>query len=94
MRSSDHANADALSRLPYKQTYTGGTEEEMMFQISFLDELLISAKDIATETRKNPVLLKVLDLTLSGWPSYVTDESLKPFLLRRDQLSTDHGCIL
>ncbi len=65
-----------------------------MFQISFLDELLISAKDIATETRKNPVLLKVLDLTLSGWPSYVTDESLKPFLLRRDQLSTDHGCIL
>ncbi len=93
-RSSDHANADALSRLPCEQTSTGGTEEEMVFQISFLDELPISAKDIATETRKNPVLSKVLDLTLSGWPSYVTDESLKPFLVRRDQLSTDQGCVL
>ncbi|KAL1249314.1 hypothetical protein QQF64_020319 [Cirrhinus molitorella] len=31
-----------------------------------------------------------------GWPSYVTDEGLKPFLVRKDLvlLSTDQGCIL
>lgn len=65
-----------------------------MFQVSFLDELPISAKDIAMETRKNPVLSKVLNLTLSGWLSNVTDEGLKPFLVRKDQLSTDQGSML
>ncbi|RXN15281.1 gypsy-18 is [Labeo rohita] len=92
-RSSDHANADALSRLPCDSTSTGG-EEETVFQVSHLDELPICAKDIATETRRNPLFSKVLDLTLSGWPSHITDEHLKPFYVRKDQLSTDQGCIL
>ncbi len=92
-RSSDHANADALSRLPCDSTSTGG-EEETVFQVSHLEELPVCAKDIATETRRNPLLSKVLDLTLSGWPSHVTGEHLKPFHVRKDQLSTDQGCIL
>ncbi|KAL0151789.1 hypothetical protein M9458_052940 [Cirrhinus mrigala] len=92
-RSSDHANADALSRLPCDSTSTGG-EEETVFQVSHLDELPVCAKDIATETRRNPLFSKVLDLTLSGWPSHITDEHLKPFYVRKDQLSTDQGCIL
>ncbi|GAA6075365.1 uncharacterized protein K02A2.6-like, partial [Tachysurus ichikawai] len=66
----------------------------MVFQVSHIDELPICAKYISTETRRNPLLSKLLDLTLSGWPNYVTDEHLKPFLVRKDQLSTDQGCII
>ncbi len=51
-RSSDHANVDALSRLPCDSTSTGG-EEETVFQVSHLEELPVCAKDIATETRRN-----------------------------------------
>lgn len=46
-RSADHANADALSRLP--RASVDNTE----------DELLVGAKDIERATLKDPVLNKV-----------------------------------
>ncbi len=66
-RSCDYANADALSHLPCKY---GPSEEEHegVFLISHVEELPISAKDIAEETRRDPILSKVLDLTLTRWP--------------------------
>lgn len=39
-----------------------GGEENTVFQVSHLDKLPVCAKDIATETRRNPLLSKVLDL--------------------------------
>ncbi|KAL0151493.1 hypothetical protein M9458_053198 [Cirrhinus mrigala] len=77
-RSCDHANADALSHLPCKH---GRSEEEHegVFLISHVEELLVSAKDIAEETRRDPILSKVLDLTLTGWPKFVPNPNLKPF---------------
>ena len=93
-RSSDHANADALSRLPCQQDTDDGTDETEVFCVSHIDELPVSAKDIAEETRRDPLLSKVLDLTLSGWPKFVQNPELKPFCMRKDQLSTDQGCIL
>lgn len=66
-RSCDYANADAFSHLPCKH---GPSEEEHegVFLISHVEELPVSAKDIAEETRHDPILSKVLDLTLTGWP--------------------------
>ncbi|XP_036845205.1 uncharacterized protein K02A2.6-like [Oncorhynchus mykiss] len=92
-RSSDHANADALSRLPCNSD-TDSEDDRAVFQISLIDELPISASDIAEETRKDPVLSKVLDLTLGGWPTFVNDDNLRPFIDKKDQLSTDQGCVL
>ncbi|RXN17967.1 integrase core domain [Labeo rohita] len=84
---------DALSRLPCKH---GPSEEEHegVFLISHVEELPVSAKDIAEETRRDPILSKVLDLTLTGWPKFVPNPNLKPFYERKDQLSTDQGCVL
>ncbi|XP_071201633.1 uncharacterized protein K02A2.6 [Salvelinus alpinus] len=92
-RSSDHANADALSRLPCNSD-SDSEDDRAVFQISLIDELPISASDIAEETRKDPVLSKVLDLTLGGWPNFVNDDNLRPFIDKKDQLSTDQGCVL
>uniref|UniRef100_A0A3B3QPK3 Ig-like domain-containing protein n=1 Tax=Paramormyrops kingsleyae TaxID=1676925 RepID=A0A3B3QPK3_9TELE len=44
------------------------TDESGVFCVSHIDELPILAKDIAVETRHDPLLSKVLHLTLSGWP--------------------------
>lgn len=93
-KSSDHANADALSRLPCKGDTDGSSEEGGVFCVSHVDELPVAANDIATETRLDPILSKVLDLTLTGWPMFVSNPELKPFFVRKDQLSTDQGCIL
>lgn len=93
-RSSDHANADALSRLPCQCDTEEGVDDGGVFCVSYVDELPVSATDIATETRHDPILSKVLDLTLSGWPKYVPNPDLQPFHVRKDELSTDQGCVL
>ncbi len=31
---------------------------------------------------------------MNGWPSYVKDPELKPYFVRRSELSTDHGVVL
>ncbi|XP_055758363.1 uncharacterized protein K02A2.6-like [Salvelinus fontinalis] len=92
-RSMDHANADALSRLTCNSD-SDSEDDRAVFQISLIDKLPISASDIAEETRKDPVLSKVLDLTLGGWPTFVNDNNLRPFIDKKDQLFTDQGCVL
>ena len=87
---SEHCNADALSRLPCKQTYSPEAE---VFFFSSIDELPISAADISQATRREQVLAQVLKYTLTGWPNYVTDEELKPYFTRKHELSTEQGCL-
>lgn len=43
-RSSDHANADALSRLPCQRDTDESTDESEVFCVSHIDELPVSAK--------------------------------------------------
>ncbi|KAL0161253.1 hypothetical protein M9458_044978, partial [Cirrhinus mrigala] len=60
-RSCDHANAYTLSCLPCKH---GPSKEEHkgVFLISHVEELPVSAKDIAEETRRDPILSKTKDV--------------------------------
>ena len=88
---SEHCNADALSRLPCKHTYS--PEAEVFFFLS-IEELPISAADISQAIRRESVLAQVLKYTLTGWPNYVTDEELKPYFTRKHELSTEQGCLL
>jgi hypothetical protein len=59
-----------------------------------LNELPITAQQIAAETRKDPVMSKALELTMSGWPEHCADSGLQPYFNRREQLSVDQGCLL
>ncbi|XP_061735502.1 uncharacterized protein K02A2.6-like [Nerophis ophidion] len=92
-KSADHANADALSRLP-RVGMNNTAVEGSIFYFSYLDELPVCAKDIESATLKDPVLSKVWNYTLNGWPSYVQDAALRPYFVRRQELSADQGCIL
>ena len=65
-KSAEHANADALSRL-VPTSVDDQEEEEEVYLISYLEELPVTARDIATATRKDPVLGRVYDFTLHGW---------------------------
>ena len=89
-----HANADSLSRLPLQGEEDQDTAATRMFKISFIDELPVTAADIATETSKDRVLSQVYQFMLEGWPQRGVEDSLKPFYQRKDQLTTDQGCLL
>ena len=66
-RTLEHSNADGLSRLPAEKA---GTPEETL-----VNDLPVTARDIADATKKDPVLSKVLQLVKCGWPRQVQEEA-------------------
>ena len=90
--TGEHLNADALSRLP-ANVATAQDEESSIYHFTLLDELPVTAKEIETATRNDPVLSRVYQYTLSGWPSEIPD-NLKAFANRKDELSVECGVVL
>ena len=90
--SARNANADLLSRLPLS-TVTPHPDEECVHQVT-VDQLPVTAKQIADRTCKDTVLAKVLEHTLSGWPNHSDEEAMKPYFIRRHELTLEDGCIL
>ena len=90
--SAEHAKADALSCLPCD--ISPMKEEAEMFFFSGLDELPVDSKDISRHTWRDPVLARVLEYTLVGWPNHVTEKELKPYFTCQNELTADQGCVL
>ncbi|XP_054257422.1 uncharacterized protein K02A2.6-like [Macrosteles quadrilineatus] len=91
-KGCDMANADGLSRLPCQNEKPGPENTVAFFSIA--NELPVTAKEISTATRYDPILSKVLDFTIHGWPEYVSNELLKPYVVRSHELSVDGDCVL
>ncbi|KAJ8356836.1 hypothetical protein SKAU_G00196300 [Synaphobranchus kaupii] len=89
-RSTDHLNADALSRLPQREE-DRTAEEAKIFYFSVVPELPVCAKDIEQTTRNDPLLSKVWSYTVNGWPNYVSEEALTPYFTRRHELFADQA---
>lgn len=90
----DHMNADALSRLPLD----GGRqstpeEEERVLLFEDIGMPLVRAQLIKKSTDKDPVLARVREYILRGWPKVNSPEFI-PYARRQDELSTQEGCIL
>ena len=92
-KSAEHANADALSRLVQASLEEQEGEEEV-YLINYLEELPVTARNIAAATRKDPVLAHVYNFTLHGWPQALDDPVLQPYFSRKQELSVDRGCVL
>ena len=92
-RSEQHSNCDALSRLPHEDSKIG--DESEIYSVSAIDgDFPITAKDIGKATRSDPLLSRVLDFVLTGWPEKCDEEELKPYYNRRWELSCEQNCAL
>ena len=91
--SAKHSNCDALSRLPHEDSNIGSESE--IHSASAIDkgEFPITAVDIGKATLQDPVLSKVHDWVMRGWPEAST-EDLKPYYTRRNELSCEQNCII
>ena len=93
--SKSHANCDGLSRLPYSHgEELPDSDSAEIYNLSQLDSLPVCANDVKRETRRDPTLSKVLDFTMNGWTYKPQDEILKPFYMRRHELSVQNGCLM
>ena len=90
------ASSDALSRLPMQYRKDASVEDKI-FQVSAIQlrKHPVSVLEIARQTARNPVLAKALAVTQNGLPiHFCTTPELKPFFLRRDELSVEQGCLM
>lgn len=69
------------------------TKEEY-FRCHMLNSDPSLQKTLQNETRHDPILSKLPDLTMAGWPKFVANPDIQLFCMKKDQLSTDQGCVL
>ena len=90
-----HGNADAMSRLPLPvQPATVPQPPEMILLMERLEKSPVTAANVRTWTNTDPLMSRVCQFVLSGWPNNVSDKQLKPYFSRRTELSIQDGCIL
>ncbi|GBN52888.1 Transposon Tf2-11 polyprotein [Araneus ventricosus] len=85
-------NADALSRLPLEIPETDIPSPP---EVLFLEELHnppVKADEISQATLRDPVLSRVLNWVLKGWPE--SAKECRIFYLKRHELSVHKNCLL
>jgi hypothetical protein len=92
--SEDNANADVLSRLPIKPSVPDVEADGNYTFHTAVEDLPLDSRRVAECTRKDPVLVQVLEYTASGWPSHCQDDALQPYWNYRHEFSLDDGCLL
>ncbi|XP_048731638.2 uncharacterized protein K02A2.6-like [Ostrea edulis] len=76
-----------------KSNDNDGPDASEVFNIEQIENLPMTAKEIAKETKRNPMLSCVYQHVTSGWKK-PEDTSLMPFYNRRDEITTQHGCLM
>ena len=92
--TQSHGNADGLSRLPL--VVNNGKKqlsESSVFNVRQIENLPVTAMQLKTATRRDPVLSKVLHYSKQGWPETITDD-LKPYWLKCTEISVEDDCLV
>ena len=98
-RSNEMHVADSLSRLAVSCTASEQQEIDgdgvSGSHLLYMDGVTpaLTARELTTATRRDPVLAKVLTYVRCGWPD-VVEPDLEPFKRRREELSTDGDTLL
>ena len=104
-KSTEHGNADALSRLPSGDDINFNREEsdedmDMVCAIRVLSLQIqpVDANILRQESQKDPVISTVMRYVREGWPSknteHETNDKVNKFRKLSDSLSTCHGCVI
>jgi len=100
-RTTDHQNADVLSRLPQGKDKNFNKEESAddidivcaIFTLSFEMQTPDSAS-LQKETAKDSVLSRVIRFTREGWPQKSDDVNLEKLWRLAGSLTSLHECLL
>ena len=89
-----NGNADALSRLPLEAEPEDVTSPCVSVNMVELVNSPVTEEDVRKETQKDKTLLKVLKFVSEGWSPECRDEQIRPYWLRRSELSVEGECLL
>ena len=94
-RGQDNGIADLLSRLPLPDKPTSvPMPTDNILLLEHIEESPVAAKHIRKWTAYDPMYSKVLFFVKNGWSKEALASEFKAFYTRRNELSTEEGCIL
>jgi len=101
-KGKDMCNVDALSRLPVSPKLSSfsleSSAERKVNFFSPVDECPLTSAEIRSESQKDLVLSKVVQLALEGWPNKLSQNlkemGLQPYFERRHEISVDQNCVI
>ena len=95
-KGCETSNADALSRLPLSSTESTLKQLSNVqpVQVSLIESTPIDSKKCKMATLWDPILAKVLNVVLCGWPDKCPSEDLCPYHLRKTKLKIDEYILL
>ncbi|XP_053278106.1 uncharacterized protein K02A2.6-like [Pleuronectes platessa] len=91
-RAEQHCNADGLSRLPLPVSHTKHSEAKI-FYFKEVSNTPVTSAYVKKFTRTDPAMSEVMDIITHGRERELSD-SLKPYLVRRNKLTVQAGCLL
>ena len=89
-----NGNADGLSRLPMELEKEDISQPIASVHMMELVNSPVTEIEVRSEIRKDKLLSKVLEHIMSGWPPACKTDELRPFWLRRNELTVEGECIL
>uniref|UniRef100_A0A5S6QCG8 RNA-directed DNA polymerase n=1 Tax=Trichuris muris TaxID=70415 RepID=A0A5S6QCG8_TRIMR len=90
----EHGNADASSRLPQPDNVAEVPDPLEVLLLESMPDPPIMAKQIADLSDQDPILYRVRNWLIEGWPSKIYSNELKTFWCRRNELSIHKNCVL
>ena len=91
---SANSNADCLSRLPINALLGDYSVAGNVVNMMDLIQAPVTVAEVRVETRKDPVMSRVYELTMEGWGNHTAVAELKPYFNKRDELSCEDGVVL
>ncbi|XP_045451571.1 uncharacterized protein K02A2.6-like [Melitaea cinxia] len=97
--NTNNNGADALSRLMqgYKALNAKDVceyEPEQTYLHFASEALLLNFETIRKETRKDPILSRIMSYVRDGWPKDIEIKEFKPYFNRRTELYYELGCLM
>ena len=92
-----NSNADGLSRLPVQGDGDQEIEPaEAVLSLHMLEATVVNpmtAQQLRRWTERDPILARVRQFAVQGWPGKLAEDDLKPYWNRRHELSVLGGCV-
>ena len=95
-KSSQHGNANSLSRLPIPDTTFDDPDADAMYALyeETMHDIPIDSSMIQMHTNTDSTLKKVIQFIDKGWPTKPAgDASLKPYFQVKDELTVANECV-
>ena len=96
LKGADNVPADSLSRLlASDNSDTNDNDENKHSYLNYVREGVsaIDSAEVSAETANDPILSRVLEFVMRGWPSTV-DDSFLVFKSRANSLTVEDGCLM